>query len=496
MTIQSFKGTIALFGATGDLSRRKLIPSIFHLFQEGSLEDNFRLVAVGRRDLSDNDFRQVAEDSIRENEKLENLDGVEAFLQKLNYVQLDISDSKSYKSLSDHFKAVESELDTAGNRLFYLAMPPEHFTVITDNLRHSGITETSGYKRLIIEKPFGHDYDSALKLNNEITKTFNEHEIYRIDHYLGKEMVQNIEVIRFSNSLFEPLWNNHYISNIQITSSESLGVLDRGEYYEKSGAVRDMFQNHLLQIVSLLGMEPPISLNSEDIRNEKIKVLKSLRKIEEKDVKKFFVRGQYDEGLVDGVTVPEYRDEKDIAKDSNTPTFIASRLYIDNFRWAGVPFYVRTGKRMKTKETKIVVEFKEVPKNLYYQNEKDTFDDLAKNLLVIRIQPDESVSLHLNVKDYAGEKDTKEIKLSYTVAKQDLSHTVDAYENLIYDCLNGDSTNFTHQEELMAAWSFVDPVNKVWEQDVASFPNYRSGSAGPVKSSLLLSRDGFKWWDV
>ncbi|WP_020008374.1 glucose-6-phosphate dehydrogenase [Salinicoccus albus] len=496
MTTQPFKVTIALFGATGDLSKRKLIPSIFHLFQEGSFDDNFGLIAVGRRDLSDNAFRQMAEDSIRENENLEHLDGLGSFIQKLHYVRLDISDSKSYKALKDQFEAVEKEWDTAGNRLFYLAMPPEYFTIITDNLGRAGITSTSGYKRLIIEKPFGHDYDSAFKLNNEITKTFSENEIYRIDHYLGKEMVQNIEVIRFSNSLFEPLWNNHYISNIQITSSESLGVLDRGEYYDKSGAVRDMFQNHLLQIVSLLGMEPPISLNSEDIRNEKIKVLKSLRKIAEKDVKKYFVRGQYDEGISDGVTVPKYRDEKNVARDSNTPTFIASRLYIDNFRWAGVPFYVRTGKRMKAKETKIVVEFKEVPKNLYYQKEQDTYDDLAKNLLVIRIQPDESVSLHLNVKDYASGQDTKEIKLSYTVAQQDLSQTVDAYENLIYDCLNGDATNFTHQEELMAAWAFVDPVNRVWGQDLPSFPNYQSGSSGPVKSSLLLSRDGFRWWDV
>ncbi|WP_411844361.1 glucose-6-phosphate dehydrogenase [Salinicoccus sp. HZC-1] len=494
MITQPFKVAIALFGATGDLSRRKLLPSMFHLFQEGSLKDDFAIIAVGRRDFSDDDFRKTAEESISANKKLENLDGLETFLEHVFYVKLDIADSNTYKVLNDKFESLEAEFDTGNNRLFYLAMPPQYFTVITDNLRESGVTDTSGFRRLIIEKPFGKDYDSALALNNQITKTFDEHEIYRIDHYLGKEMVQNIEVIRFSNSLFEPLWNNHYISNIQITSSESLGVLDRGEYYEKSGAVRDMFQNHMLQIVSLLGMEPPISLNSDDIRDEKIKVLKSLRRLGEKEVKKHFVRGQYDEGLVEGKAASKYRDEENVAEDSNTPTFIASRLYIDNFRWAGVPFYVRTGKRMKDKETKIVVEFKEVPRNLYYQAEED--DVLAKNLLVIRIQPDESITLHLNVKDYAGEKDTKEIKLSYTVAKQDLARTVDAYENLIYDCLNGDSTNFTHQEELMNAWAFVDPVNKVWENDAASFPNYQSGSSGPIKSNLLLSRDGFKWWDV
>ncbi len=494
MTTQPFKVAIALFGATGDLSRRKLLPSIFHLFQEGSLKDDFALIAVGRRDMEDADFREVARNSISDNDKLESLEGLEAFLQHIHYVKVSVTDSASYAALKEKFDSVEKMYDTAGNRLFYLAMPPQFFTAITDSLRISGMTETEGYKKLIIEKPFGKDYESAHRLNEDISKSFREHEIFRIDHYLGKEMVQNIEVIRFSNSLFEPLWNNHYVSNVQITSSESLGVLDRGEYYERSGAVRDMFQNHMLQIVSLLGMDPPISLNIDDIREEKIKVLKSLRKVEKKDINKYFVRGQYDEGTAEGEDVPGYREETDVNSVSNTPTFIAARLFIDNFRWAGVPFYVRTGKRMRNKETKIVVEFKEVPKNLYSQDNAD--DVLAKNLLVIRIQPNESITLHLNVKDHAGEQDTKEIKLSYSVDNQELSRTVDAYENLIYDCLDGDATNFTHYEELMNAWSFVDPINEVWEKDIAPFPNYRSGSDGPVKSNLLLSKDGFKWWNV
>lgn len=491
---QSFKASIALFGATGDLSRRKLLPSMFHLFQEGSLAQDFAILAIGRKDMDDEDFRDVARTSLQDNEKLETLEGLDTFLGCIHYVQVDIDDVDSYSALKDEFESIEATVDTEGNRLFYLAMPPQFFTVITDNLRDSGVTKTKGYKKLIIEKPFGRDYESAYRLNQDISKTFEEHEIYRIDHYLGKEMVQNIEVIRFSNSLFEPLWNNHYISNIQITSSESLGVLDRGEYYERSGAVRDMFQNHMLQIVSLLGMEPPISLSSDDIRDEKIKVLKSIRKIGSKDVKNHFVRGQYDEGTIDGEYVSRYRDEADVSDTSNTPTFIAARLFIDNFRWAGVPFYIRTGKRMRDKETKIVVEFKEVPKNLYYQKEQD--DVLSKNLLILRIQPDESISLQLNVKDHGSEKDTKEIKLSYAIDNKDLARTVDAYENLIYDCLNGDAANFTHYEELMNAWQFVDSINQVWETDIAPFPNYRAGSDGPVKSNLLLSKDGFKWWNV
>lgn len=486
--------TILLFGSTGDLSKRKLIPSIFHLFQEGSLSEKFVFMPIGRQDMTNEEYKEIVKTSILTHEKITSYDGLDEFLSRVNYQRVNNDELDDYLRLNDEIIKNEAIFNTEGNRLFYFALPPSTFSIVSERLKDAKLTETEGFKRLIIEKPFGKDSASAAALSDAISSTFDESEIYRIDHYLGKEMVQNIEVIRFSNSMFEPLWNNHYISNVQITSSESLGVLDRGNYYDNSGVVRDMFQNHMLQMVSLLAMEPPSTLSSEDIRLEKVKVLKSIRRYKPEDIKSNFVRGQYDDGTIHGEKVVSYREEKNVQPDSNTPTFIAARLYIDNFRWAGVPFYVRTGKNMNDKRTQVVVEFKEVPRNLYHMD--DTHHELAKNLLVINIQPDESISLHLNVKDDSRLNNTKTINLSYTVESEEEVANVDAYENLIYDCLNGDSTNFTHLDELMLAWGIVDPVISTWERDIAPFPNYRSGSLGPVKSQLLVQRDGYKWWDV
>ena len=337
-------------------------------------------------------------------------------------------------------------------------MAPQFFGPISDYLKASGLTETKGFKRLVIEKPFGSDFKSAEKLNNQLRQSFKEEEIYRIDHYLGKDMVQNIEVLRFANAMFEPLWNNKYISNIQITSSEILGVEDRGGYYESSGALKDMVQNHMLQMVALLAMEAPISLKSEDIRAEKVKVLKSLRQLKPEEVNQNFVRGQYGEGTINDQHVIAYRDEDRVASDSNTPTFVSGRLTIDNFRWAGVPFYIRTGKRMKSKCIQVVVEFKEVPMNLYYQTDRL----LDSNLLVINIQPNEGMSLHLNAKKSIQGIETKPVQLSYAMSAQDKMNTVDAYENLLFDCLKGDATNFTHWEELKSTWKFVDAIQEHW----------------------------------
>lgn len=494
MTEKHIPSTILLFGSTGDLSKRKLIPSIFHLFQEGALGEQFVFMPIGRQDIANEDFKNMIQTSIYEHDKITSYDGLDEFLARVFYQRVNNENLDDYVRLNEVLNELEQEYETLGNRLFYFALPPSTFSLVSKQLRAAQLLETDGFKRLIIEKPFGKDMESAEALSADISQSFDESEIYRIDHYLGKEMVQNIEVIRFSNSMFEPLWNNHYISNVQITSSESLGVLGRGEYYDNAGVVRDMFQNHMLQMVSLLAMEPPSTLNSEDIRLEKVKVLKSIRKYKPEEIKANFVRGQYDEGVINGKHVVAYRDEKNVAPDSNTPTFVAARLYIDNFRWAGVPFYVRTGKNMSDKRTQIVVEFREVPRNLYHMD--DTHHALAKNLLVINIQPDESISLHLNVKDESRLNNTKSINLSYTAQSESEVKRVDAYENLIYDCLNGDSTNFTHLDELLLAWKIVDPVIETWERDIAPFPNYRSGSLGPVKSQLLVSKNGFKWWDV
>ncbi|HCA7833637.1 TPA: glucose-6-phosphate dehydrogenase [Staphylococcus pseudintermedius] len=488
-TINHVPALITIFGATGDLSHRKLFPSLFHLYQQDNLDERVAIIGIGRRELTNDDFRAQVKSSIQEH--VQDTKHLDKFMQHVFYQPHDVSDEESYQKLLELSESLDREFSLDGNRVFYLAMAPRFFGVVTDFLKSSGLTNTKGFKRLVIEKPFGSDLKSAEELNEQIRHSFKEEEIFRIDHYLGKDMVQNIEVLRFSNAMFEPLWNNKYISNIQVTSSEVLGVEDRGGYYETSGALKDMVQNHMLQMVALLAMEPPISLNSDDIRAEKVKVLKSLHVLQPDEVRNQFVRGQYDQGFINGQEVKAYREEDKVAADSTTPTFVSGKVEIDNFRWAGVPFYIRTGKRMKRKSIQVVVEFKEVPMNLYYQKDKH----LDSNLLVINIQPNEGVSIHLNGKKYVQGIETEPVQLSYAMSAQDKMNTVDAYENLLYDVLKGDATNFTHWEELKSTWKFVDSIQQAWDHFEPEFPNYESGTNGPLDSDLLLSRDGFKWWN-
>ncbi|CAD7359697.1 glucose-6-phosphate dehydrogenase [Staphylococcus schleiferi] len=480
---------ITIFGATGDLSHRKLFPSLFHLYQQDNLDERVAIIGIGRRQLTNDDFRAQVKASIQAH--VQDTKHLDKFMQHIFYQPHDVNDEASYQTLLELSESLDCTFSLRGNRVFYLAMAPQFFGIVTDYLKSSGLTNTKGFKRLVIEKPFGSDLKSAEELNKQIRRSFKEEEIFRIDHYLGKDMVQNIEVLRFSNAMFEPLWNNKYISNIQVTSSEILGVEDRGGYYESSGALKDMVQNHMLQMVALLAMEPPISLNSADIRAEKVKVLKSMHVLKPEEVRQQFVRGQYDRGTIDGQQVKAYREEDKVASDSKTPTFVSGKVLIDNFRWAGVPFYIRTGKRLKRKSIQVVVEFKEVPMNLYYQKDKH----LDSNLLVINIQPNEGVSIHLNGKKYVQGIETEPVQLSYAMSAQDKMNTVDAYENLLYDCLKGDATNFTHWEELKSTWKFVDSIQEAWDKFEPEFPNYESGTDGPLDSDLLLSRDGFKWWN-
>lgn len=481
---------ILLFGATGDLAKRKLYPSLYNLFRKGNLSNRFAVVGVARRLKDDDEFRNWVRDSVTTfGEKADNL---EEFISHFYYQSHDVNDSESYKQLKELVDRLDNTYQLEGNRIFYLAMSPEFFGTVAEHLREDGLTDTNGFKRLVIEKPFGHDLASAIELNKRIRSAFKEDEVYRIDHYLGKEMVQNIEVIRFANAIFEPLWNNRYISNIQVTSSETLGVEERARYYDKSGAIRDMVQNHMLQIVSLLAMEPPIRLTTDEIRSEKVKVLRALRPVEGKAVHDYFVRGQYGEGIMDGTKVPAYRDEPNVPKDSNTETFVAGKFLIDNFRWAGVPFYIRTGKRMATKSTNIIVQFKDIPMNLYYKNGST----LNPNLLVIHVQPDEGITLHLNVKKSGEVLGTTPVKLNFSTKSIDGINTPEAYEKLLYDCLRGDATNFTHWDEVALSWRFVDNISEVWTNEQADFPNYAAGSMGPKAAEELLEKDGFFWWPV
>ncbi|WP_174734217.1 glucose-6-phosphate dehydrogenase [Mesobacillus harenae] len=481
---------VLIFGATGDLAKRKLFPSLYNLFTKDKL-GSFAVIGIARRTLTSDEFRENVKDSIKDlNGTDENL---EDFVSRFHYHSHDVTDSSSYAALKKLASQLDSQYHLNENRIFYLAMAPEFFGTIAEHLKSDHLTDVSGFKRLVIEKPFGHDLSSAQHLNNQIRTAFAEEEIYRIDHYLGKEMVQNIEVIRFANAIYEPLWNNRYISNIQVTSSETLGVEERGRYYEKSGALRDMVQNHMLQMVALLAMEPPIRLTTEEIRSEKVRVLRALRDFKGEELKDYFVRGQYGKGTIDQTDLPGYREETMVDPESNTETFVAGKLMIDNFRWAGVPFYIRTGKRMQEKSTKIVIQFKDIPMNLYYETEKK----VSPNLLVIHIQPEEGITLHLNAKKSGQQTEATPTKLSYANKGVNGINTPEAYEKLLFDCLRGDATNFTHWDEVALSWAFVDSISEVWEKDKEqSFPNYVSGSMGPDAADTLLEKDGFHWWPI
>ncbi|WP_066369660.1 glucose-6-phosphate dehydrogenase [Neobacillus fumarioli] len=485
---ENMTSLIMIFGATGDLAKRKLFPSLYRLY-EGKRLNKFAVIGVARNAQPNETFQQAVKESVLA--ALGNKNDLDEFVSHFYYQAHDAADSSSYADLKKFADEIDEHYNLEGNRIFYLAMAPQFFGPIALHLKSDGLTDVKGYKRLIIEKPFGHDLSSAKELNQQIRTAFSEEEIYRIDHYLGKEMVRNIEVIRFANAIFEPLWNNQFISNIQITSSETLGVEERGRYYESSGALRDMLQNHMLQMVALLAMEPPIKLSTDEIRSEKVRVFRSLRMIEGEQVNDYFVRGQYGEGSINGEQVPKYRDEPMVDKESNTETFVAGKIMIDNFRWAGVPFYIRTGKRMAAKSTKIVIQFKDIPINLYYQTEK-----LNPNLLVIHVQPEEGITLYLNAKKAGGNMDAEEVKLTFANTGANAMNTPEGYEKLLYDCMRGDATNFTHWDEVAYSWAFVDKISEVWQKTKADFPNYASGSMGPKAADDLLEKDGFFWWPV
>ncbi|PGZ97559.1 glucose-6-phosphate dehydrogenase [Bacillus pseudomycoides] len=483
------KAIIVIFGATGDLAKRKLFPSIYRLYRNGNISEDFAVVGVARRPWSNETFRENVKQSV--NHFPDDDGSQETFASHFYYHPFDVTNISSYQELKSLLNTLDDNYNTNGNRIFYLAMAPDFFGTIATNLKSEGLTSTEGRIRLVIEKPFGHDYESAEELNNQLRHAFTEEQIYRIDHYLGKEMVQNIKVIRFANAIFEPLWNNQYIANVQITSSETLGVEDRGRYYESSGALRDMVQNHMLQMVALLAMEPPIKLTADEIRSEKIKIFRALKPLSEDEVEQYFVRGQYGPGIVNEEKVISYKEENAVDPASNTETFVSGKLMIENFRWSGIPFYIRTGKRMQEKSTEIVIQFKDLPMNLYFNNEKKTHP----NLLIIHIQPDEGITLHLNAQQTNSSVTSTPIRLSYCNNCSDKMNTPEAYEVLLYDCILGDSTNFAHWEEVALSWKFVDVISNVWANKKAEdFPNYESGSMGPKESDALLEKDGFHWW--
>lgn len=487
------KAILVIFGGTGDLANRKLYPAIYNLFLSGILPDNFALVSVGRRIKTNEQFREEAAELILRFSRPNtgNESQLREILNRFYYHIAEFYDIEGYKSLKLLLKDLDEKYGTGGNRIFYLAVAPEYFAPVVERLNKSGLcfNGADSWSRLVIEKPFGKDLNTAKKLNRAITKVFEEDSIYRIDHYLGKEMLQNIMVIRFANTLFEPLWNNRYIDHIQITSSESVGVESRGGYYEGAGALRDMMQNHMLQLLMLTAMEPPVNLDTQSVRDEKVKVLKALASLEGEKALTNVVRGQYGPGIIDGKPVKGYRQEEKVSPNSNTETYVAMKVMIDNIRWGGVPFYLRTGKRMPYKTTEITVQFYDSPKVLYFKE----FEGLQPNALVIKIQPEEGVLLQFNTKKPGQGTQIIPVSMDFCQNCAEGAVSPDAYERLLFDVLRGDSTLFTRWDEVEYSWRFIDSIAEAWEMEQPDFPNYAAGTWGPDKAKELIEKDGRKW---
>lgn len=483
------ESTFVLFGATGDLAKRKIYPALFNLFLDQSLPGSFSVIGLGRRELSNEVFQNQVQESLKYFSRREASDPVtlNAFLSAFQYSVLDVSRKEDYGKLLQHIERREKELNIPENRMFYLSVGPEFFEIIATNIKESGLGSTQGWKRLIIEKPFGRDLKTARELNDTLSKTFEENEIYRIDHYLGKHMVQNLEVLEYSNPILEALWENRYIANVQITASETVGVEERAGYYDKSGALRDMFQNHLLQLLMMTAIQLPKHSTLEEVQRKKRQIMESLRPLQPEDIIHNVVRGQYTAGEIQGKPVIGYTDEQGVAESSTNDTFIAARLWIDDSFWNEVPFYIRTGKRMNEKSTRIVIEFKE-PLKQYRKQDKE---QAIPNLLVLEIGPNETVTLHLNTIDPFSEINSEPVLVNCYTSSKDMP---EAYENLIYDAMRGDSTFFAHWDEVEMSWKWVQPILDAVESNSLPLHEYSAGSFGPEASNILMGED--QWWMV
>ncbi|WP_312900083.1 glucose-6-phosphate dehydrogenase [Chryseobacterium taichungense] len=483
--------TIIIFGATGDLAKRKLFPAFYNLYIDGRMPKGFNILALGRAENKDEDFKSYVKENLESfsRKKLTQEDWA-GFQAHITYFRHQLDEENSYKELQQKLSDFDKIYGTRANRLFYLSIGPNFISTISNHIKSSLLASDPKKDRIIIEKPFGHDKQSAIELNNLLSETFEEEQIYRIDHYLGKETVQNILAFRFGNSIFEPLWDSKHIESVQITVAEEVGVETRGSFYEQTGALRDMIQNHLLQILCMVAMEPPASLESGEIRDRKVDVLKSIRRIPADKVDHYAVRGQYGKNVVNGVETKGYRQENGIAPDSNTETFAAVKFYLDNERWQGVPFYVRTGKKMKEKHSYITIQFKPLPHSTF----SDTPHLLSANRLIINIQPLMDIRLQFMAKKpgLSLALEPVEMIFDYFVCQED---TPEAYETLLLDALLGDLTLFMRSDQVEEAWDVVKTIQEAWENNKdASFPNYKAGSWGPDESFALVERQGDSWW--
>jgi len=486
--------SIVIFGATGDLTHRKLIPALYNLVADGELPPSVTIIGFARRPKSDDDFRKEMEEAVRKFSRQAVRDEIwKTFSQSLFYHQSEFGDEAGYMSLGERLEKTDNERGTRGNRLFYFAAGPDQFETILKNLKADGLNRTKegSWARVIIEKPFGTDLASARELNRIVNDAFDESQTYRIDHFLGKETAQNILVLRFANAIFEPLWNTRYIDHLEITAAETLGVEARAGYYEKAGALRDMVQNHLLQLLCLVAMEAPTDLRADSIRDEKVKVVRSLHRWSRSQIATNVVRGQYTKGAIHGEPVLGYRQEQNVNPDSQTETFVALRLFIDNWRWADVPVYMRVGKRLPKSATEISVHFKKAPAVLF---NKETVK-IDQNVLVIRIQPDEGISLRMLAKIPGTSLRIEPVKMDFHYGTSFGKPSPEAYERLLLDAMSGDATLFARRDEVEEAWTFIDPIEEAWhaKKDAPELYFYPAGSWGPEAADDLLARDGHAW---
>ena len=481
--------TLVIFGASGDLTRRLLAPAIAHLSRDGAISPEFAIIGLARTPYTDATFRQHLDEGAREFTPREQGRPGD-FPSFVKYLTGDFGDPALYDSLRSTLEEIEGKRGGHRNRIFYLATPPDADAEIVKFLGDKGLARAEdGWTRIVVEKPFGHDLESARALNGALRSVFEEKQIYRIDHYLAKETVQNIFVLRFANGIFEPLWNQRHVDNVQIAVCESIGVGHRAGYYEQAGILRDMFQNHLLQLLCLTAMEPPVKFEADAVRAEKVKVLQSIRPFPEEAANDWAVRGQYGPGVVEGKSVPGYRQEENIAPDSQTPTYAAVKFVLDNWRWAGVPFYVRSGKRMSTRISEIAIEFKSVPHH-YFQHQSG---ELPPNVLRLRIQPEEAVSLKFEAKIPGTVADVESVYMDFPYSNLGAASR-GGYERLIVDVTHGDQTLFIRGDEAEEAWRVLDPILKAWEkQPPPGLPNYAAGTMGPEEADRFLQKDGRRW---
>jgi glucose-6-phosphate 1-dehydrogenase len=486
---------MVIFGATGDLTGRKLLPALYNLAHEGELPARFACVGFARRDKSHTEFRAEMHRDVSRYSRSQPIDEDvwHTFAQGLYYHRSPFDNDDGYAALKVFLNEIDQRHGTGGNRIYYLSTPPNYFPLIIEKLHKHGLiydaNDTKNWSRVIIEKPFGHDFNSAQVLQQEIGKYLSEDQVYRIDHYLGKDTVQNLLTLRFTNPIFESLWNNRHIDHVQITVSEELGIGTRGHFFEEAGNLRDIVQNHMMQLLSLVAMEPPNTFNAAAMRSEKIKVMEAIRQLSPADIDAV-VRGQYGPGYIDQKPVCGYREEADVAPDSSIETYVALELHIDNWRWAGVPFFLRAGKRLAKRTTEIAIIFKKAPEFLHNSNDKR----MASNALVIRIQPDEGISLKFNCKVPGLHTLLQPVKMDFLYCSFFGITPPEAYERLLCDCIAGDNALFASCDEVMAAWRLFDPILATWQQQKdPSFPNYAAGSWGPTAANTLIERSGRQW---